>query len=91
MLASKVKIVDGRVKTKDSKITIIIEEEKDHVDAQELEENIPIQGENYKGYDIEQDIETGEFDIYSTGGAIVAHAATIELARKYIDSVDLEG
>lgn len=87
MLLSKLKIENGRVKTKDSiKITIEVDGE---VNKTISNEEIPIQGENYKGYEIKPDEETGEFDIYSTGGAIVAHTATIELAKNYIDTVDV--
>lgn len=86
MLLSKATIIDGRVKTKDSvKITIEICGK----DKEEKKEEIPIQGENYKGYEIKPDEETGEFDIFATGGAIVAHTATLELAKNYIDNVDI--
>lgn len=87
MLLSKLKIENGRVKTKDGiRITIEVDGEVNKTSNKE----IPIQGENYKGYEIKPDEETGEFDIYSTGGAIVAHTATIELAKNYIDTVDVD-
>ena len=41
----------------------------------------------YKDYIIKQDAATGEFDIYSVGGAIVSHAKTFELAKIFIDDI----
>lgn len=85
MLTSKAIIKNGRVKTKDTKITITIENDEP---INESEETIPDDLE-YKGYEIKQDNETGEFDIYSLGGAVVAHAATLELAKNFVDNVDV--
>ena len=75
-------------KTKDMKVTITIEDEKDIVEPAP-EELIPFEGENYKGFEIKQDEGTGEFDVYAPGGALVAHTDTLVLAHDYIDSVDV--
>jgi hypothetical protein len=93
MLASKAKFSNGRMMTKDARIVIEIDTETGNtainntvIPKQEAE--TPIQGENYKGYRIVTDVETGEFDVYSTGGAKVAHTTTKELAESYIDNID---
>ena len=88
MLLSKLKLINGAVKTKDS-VKITIEIGKDKEDQKTQEEELTVQGEEYKGYIIKPDVETGEYDIYSIGGALVAHAATLELAQNYIDNVDI--
>ena len=75
-------------KTKDMKVTITIEDEKDIAEPAP-KELIPFEGENYKGFEIKQDEETGEFDVYAPGGALVAHTDTLVLAHDYIDSVDV--
>ena len=46
---------------------------------------------DYKEYSVKQDKETGEFDIISSGGSIVGHTKTIELAKIFIDGVTVEG
>lgn len=86
LFSDNTRAVDSR--TKDMKVTITIEDEKDIVEPAP-EELIPFEGENYKGFDIKQDEETGAFDIYSTGGALVAHTETLELAKSFIDNVDV--
>lgn len=77
-----------KIRTRDMKVTITIEDEKDIVEPAP-EELIPFEGENYKGFEIKQDEETGEFDVYAPGGSIVAHTDTLELAHEYIDNVDI--
>lgn len=41
---------------------------------------------HYNGYNIKLVKETGEFDIYDLGGAIIGHTATLELAKIFIDN-----
>lgn len=41
---------------------------------------------HYNGYNIKQIKETGEFDIYDLGGAIIGHTTTLELAKIFIDN-----
>lgn len=81
MIASKVKIERNQVKSRDMKITIEVSEKIGN----------EVGDIDYKGFVIKPDVETGEFDVYSVGGALVTHAATEQLARDYIDSVNLGG
>lgn len=45
---------------------------------------------DYKDFIIKVDATTGEFDVYSIGGAIITHAKTLEIAKQYIDNVAIE-
>jgi hypothetical protein len=77
-------------KTKDTKITITIEDDRVVPEPEEKGKATEVQPEEYKGFTIMPVKETGEFDIYSMGGALVAHTENLELAKSFIDSVDTE-
>lgn len=62
-----------KIRTRDMKVTITIEDEKD-IAKPAPEELIPFEGENYKGFEIKQDEETGEFDVYAPGFVVGGNA-----------------
>lgn len=66
-------------KTKDTDIVINISDNPD-------EPEVSFDSLHYNGYNIKQIKETGEFDIYDLGGAIIGHTATLELAKIFIDN-----
>ena len=66
--------IDRQGSSKDSKT-------KDDEEAEEAFDLI-----HYNGYNIKLVKETGEFDIYDLGGAIIGHTATLELAKIFIDN-----
>lgn len=66
---------------KDTEIVIKINEEEKE------EENLE-QPLVYKDYTIKQDEKTGEFEVYSPGGMLIANCKTLELAKIHIDNID---
>lgn len=63
---------------------IIINVVESPVEEVETEESFDLI--HYNGYNIKLVKETGEFDIYDLGGAIIGHTATLELAKIFIDN-----
>lgn len=67
--------------SKDSDIIINVIENEEIESEEEAFDLI-----HYNGYNIKLVKETGEFDIYDLGGAIIGHTATLELAKIFIDN-----
>lgn len=73
-----------KIRTRDMKVTITIEGEDvtlpnepagiENAAEPAPEELIPFEGENYKGFEIKQDEETGEFDVYAPGFVVGGNA-----------------
>lgn len=86
MLLQDIKdIKSGRIITNDNDIIINITttpEEKNEIET--IEETI------YKEYTLKQDRETGEINVYSPGGTIVANCKTLELATAFIDGIAIK-
>jgi hypothetical protein len=70
-----------KLKTGDTDIIINVVE-----NSNEEESEQSFESQHYNGYNIKQIKETGEFDIYDLGGAIIGHTATLELAKIFIDN-----
>lgn len=81
-------IKDSKFKKAIDSIKIEIEIDEAQVKAEAGNEAVLKQ--EYKGYQIVADVETGEFDIYSVGGAKVSHTATLELAQAFIDNIEVK-
>ena len=68
--------------SKDSDIIInVVEKENEEVAEEEAFDLI-----HYNGYNIKLVKETGEYDIYDVGGAMIGHTATLELAKLFVDN-----
>ena len=75
--AGKITGIDG---VKDTDIIINIQEENE---SEDLEQPL-----FYKDYTIKQDETSGEFEVYSPGGTIIANCKTLELAKIHVDNID---
>jgi len=75
---------DGRSGKSSTDSDIIINVVESPVEEAETEEAFDLI--HYNGYNIKLVKETGEFDIYDLGGAIVGHTATLELAKLFVDN-----
>ena len=81
------KIIKSRYKNdsrfKDSDIIInVVENPNEEVEPEEEAFDLI----HYNGYNIKLVKETGEFDIYDVGGAMIGHTATLELAKLFVDN-----
>lgn len=76
--------IDGerRYGSKDSDIIINVVESPNEVEPEEEAFDLV----HYNGYNIKLVKETGEYDIYDVGGAMIGHTATLELAKLFVDN-----
>lgn len=75
---------DGRSgkSSTDSDIIINVVESPNEVEPEEEAFDLI----HYNGYNIKLVKETGEYDIYDVGGAMIGHTATLELAKLFVDN-----
>jgi len=75
--------IKNGVVTKDSDIIInVVENPNEEVESEEEAFDLI----HYNGYNIKLVKETGEYDIYDVGGAMIGHTATLELAKLFVDN-----
>lgn len=70
-------------RSNDSDIIInVVENPNEEVESEEEAFDLV----HYNGYNIKLVKETGEYDIYDVGGAMIGHTATLELAKLFVDN-----